>query len=220
VLRCEAPRAQDAPCTAAGCAGLRGIRMRCSHAERKRAPHRSNAISSAPPLPPDVVRAALLQPLPVAPCAAPPAPSCAAVPATVPAFAAPAVRLTPPAAVAHAELQSYDISPYKSGSDRRVALLRTCGLAIFASDLPMLCAQRRGDGGRAPAQGGALLGAQVRAHARCCALQRGADWHRHSEALAPVLYAQAKADPDSIFQNPSKTCRCVIPASDALPVRC
>jgi hypothetical protein len=43
---------------------------------------------------------------------------------------------------------------------------------------------------------------------------------RHSEALAPVLYAQAKADPDSIFQNPSKTCRCVIPASDALPVRC
>jgi hypothetical protein len=30
-----------------------------------------------------------------------------------------------------------------------------------------------------------------------------------SDALAPVLYAQAKADPDAIFQNPSKTCRCV-----------
>ena len=28
-----------------------------------------------------------------------------------------------------------------------------------------------------------------------------------SDALAPVLYAQAKADPDAIFQNPSKTCR-------------
>jgi hypothetical protein len=29
-----------------------------------------------------------------------------------------------------------------------------------------------------------------------------------SEALAPVLYAQAKADPDAIFQNPARTCRC------------
>jgi hypothetical protein len=44
-----------------------------------------------------------------------------------------------------------------------------------------------------------------------------------SDALAPVLYAQAKADPDAIFQNPSKTCRCVLGVSAgvcvAIPTR-
>jgi hypothetical protein len=45
---------------------------------------------------------------------------------------------------------------------------------------------------------------------RAYATRRAACAHAfvcRSDALGPVLYAQAKADPDSIFQNPSKTCR-------------
>ena len=58
------------------------------------------------------------------------------------------------------ELQSYEISPYKSGSD-----------------------DDEDDRPRKPVPG----------------------WAR-SDALASVLYAQAKADPDAIFVNPVRTC--------------
>jgi Inner centromere protein, ARK binding region len=75
-------------------------------------------------------------------------------------IAAPLFKAPPPPS-RPLELQSYIISPYKSGSD----------------------SENEEEHPRKPVPA----------------------WAR-SEALGPVLYAQAKHDPDAIFLNPARTC--------------
>ena len=70
-------------------------------------------------------------------------------------------RAPPRPPARHIEVQSYEISPYKSGSD----------------------SENEEERPRKPVPA----------------------WAR-SDALGPVLYAQARADPDSIFIHPARTC--------------